>query len=88
MAEHYDFYVMVDFYTKYDQQFKSYDRSSTSAIFSPPSKTWRRFIQNKKEEVLLHYSVNGNFAETAKVFGINESTVRGMIKARPVPDNR
>ena len=77
---------MVNFCTKYDQQFKFYCKSSTSAIFIPSSKTRKRFIQNKKE-VRLHYSVNGNFAETPKVFGINESTVRGMIKACPVPAN-
>ena len=86
MAKYHDFYVMVDFYAKFDQQFEFYCKSSTSAIFSPPSKTRRRFTQNKKE-VRLHYSINGNFAETAKVFGIIESTVRGMIKARPVRDN-
>ena len=79
--------MAVDFYTKYDQQFEFYCKSSTSVIFSPPSKTQRRFTQNKGEEVCLHCSINGNFAETAKVFGINESTVRGMIKAHLVPDN-
>lgn len=46
----------------------------------------RRFNQKKKKEVRLHYSVSGNFAEAAKPFGINESTMRGMIKAPPVPD--
>ena len=74
---------MVD--GRYDQQFEFYCKSSTSTIFSPPSKTRRRFTQNKKE-VRLHYSINGNLAKTAKVFCVNESTVRGMIKARPVPD--
>ena len=77
---------MVDFYTKYDQQFEFYSKSSTSVIISLSSKTRKPFTQNKKE-VRLYYSINENFAETAKVFGINESTVRGMIKARPVPDN-
>ena len=77
---------MANFFTKYDQQFKFYWKSSTSAIFGSASKTRKRFTQNEKE-VRLHYSINGNFAETAKVFGINESTVRGMVKARPVPDN-
>ena len=77
---------MANFFTKYDQQFKFYCKSSTSAIFGSSSKTRKRFTQNEKE-VRLHYSINGNFAETAKVFGINESTVRGMVKARPVPDN-
>lgn len=46
----------------------------------------RRFNQKKKKEVRLHYSDSGNFAEAAKPFGINESTMRGMIKAPPVPD--
>ena len=86
MAKYHDFYVVVDFYTKYAQQFEFYCKSSTSAIFSPPRKTRRRFIQNKKE-VRLHDSINGNFADATKVFGINETTVQGIIKARPVPDN-
>ena len=67
---------------RYDQQFEFYCKSSTSTIFSPPSKTRRRFTQNKTEV----RSINGNLAKTAKVFCVNESTVRGMIKARPVPD--
>ena len=77
---------MVNFYTKYGQQFKFYCKSSPSAVFRPSRKIPKRFTQNKKE-VHLHYSLNGNFAETAKLFGINESTVRGMIKALPVPDD-
>ena len=69
---------MVDFYTTYDQQFEFYCKSSTSAIFSPSSKARKRFTQNKKE-VRLHYSMNGNFVWCKRV--------RGMIKARPVPNN-
>ena len=78
---------MVDFYRKYDQQFEFYCKSSTSAIISPSRKSRKHFTQNTKE-VRLHYSINGNFVETAKVFGINKSTVQEMIKARPVPDNK
>ena len=73
MAKHHDFSVMVDFHMKYDQQFEFYCKSYMSAIFRLSSKTQKRFTQNKKE-VRLHYSINGNFAETAKVFGINGST--------------
>ena len=43
--------------------------------------------QQKKEEEHLYYSITGNFAETAKAFNIIESTVLGMIKDHPVPDN-
>ena len=32
------------------------------------------------------YSINGNYRETARVFYINKSTVRGMIDARPLPE--
>ena len=52
MEKYHDFYVMVDFYTKYNQQFEFYSKSSTSVIFSPPSKTRRRFTQNKKRGTL------------------------------------
>ena len=38
-------------------------------------------------KVRLNYSVNRNFGEIAKEFGINESMMRGTIKARPVPAN-
>ena len=71
---------MVDFYTKYNQRFEFYCKSSKLAIQSPPSKTRRRFTQKKKEEVRLHYSISGKIAQTAKTFGINESTVWGIIK--------
>ena len=77
---------MVDFYAKYDEQFEFYFKSSTWSIFGSSSKTRRRFTQNKKE-VHLHYSINGSFTKKAKVFDINDSAVRGMIRARPVPDN-
>ena len=75
MAKYHDFSVMVDFYTKYDQRFEFYCKSTKLAIRSPTNKTRRRYTQKKKEEVRLHYSISGNFAETAKAFGINESTV-------------
>ena len=41
----------------------------------------------KKEELHLHYFISGNFAEIAKSFGINKSTMREIIKAFPVPHN-
>ena len=66
---------------KYDQQFEFYCKSPTSAIFSPSSKTRKRFTQNKKE-VRAYITL---LMET--FFGINESTVRGMIKAHPAPDD-
>ena len=55
-------------------------------IVRPPTKTRRRFTQKKKKEVHLHYSIGGNYCETARTFDINESTVRGMIDAPPLPD--
>ena len=38
----------------------------------------------KKAEIRLHYSTTGNFRETARAFNLNESTVREIIKTRPV----
>ena len=38
----------------------------------------------KKTEMRLNYSTTGNFRETARSFNLNESTVRGIIKTRPV----
>ena len=73
MAKHPDFCEVVDFYTKYDQQFQFYCKSFTSAIVSLSSKTRRRFTKKKKEEVRLYYSISGNFAETGKVFDINSA---------------
>ena len=39
------------------------------------------------KKIRFYYSISGNFAEAAKAFGICESTVQGIIKAHPVPDN-
>ena len=58
MAKYHGFYVMVDFYTKYDQKLNFCRKSSTSAVLSPPSKTRRRYNQKKMEEVRLHYPIS------------------------------
>ena len=34
----------------------------------------------------LHYAISGNYCKAARAFDINESTVRGMIHVRPLPD--
>ena len=55
------------------------DAETTSCVY------WgRRFTNQKKAEIRLHYSTTGNFRETARAFNLNESTVRGIIKTRPV----
>ena len=59
--------------------------SHLSAIVRRPTKTRRCFTQ-KKTEVRLHCSISGNYCKAARAFDINESTVRGMIDVRPLPD--
>ena len=85
-AKYHGFHEMLDFSKKYDQLFENHCKSSMSVIIRPPTKTRRRFTQKKKEELPLPYSISGNYCETARVFDINESTVLGMIDARPLPN--
>lgn len=35
----------------------------------------------KEEEVCLHFSIGGNYCETARTFDINKSTVGGIVDA-------
>ena len=35
----------------------------------------------KEEEVYLHFSIGGNYCETARTFDINKSTVGGIVDA-------
>ena len=84
MNKCHDFWKMVDHYKSYDLQVKSNCKSSPDADLGGPSNTRRRFTNQKKTEIRLHYSTTGNFRETARAFNLDESTVRGIIKARPV----
>ena len=86
IAKYHGFHEMLDLSNKYDQLFENHCKSSMSAIVRPPTKTQRRFTEKKKEELPLNYSISGNYCETARVFDINESTVLGMIDARPLPN--
>ena len=79
-----DFWKMVDHYKSYDLQVKSYCKSSPDADLGGTSNNRRRFTNQKKAEMRLHYSTTGNFRETARAFNLNESTVRGIIKTCPV----
>ena len=84
MNKCHDFWKMVDHYKSYDLQVESYCKSSPDADLVGPSNTRRRFTNQKKAEMHLHYSATGNLRETARVFNLNESTVQGTIKTRPV----
>ena len=75
---------MVDHYKSYNLQVKSYCTSSPDADLGGPSNTRRRFTNQKKTKMHLHYSTTGNFRETARDFNLNESTVRKIIKTCPV----
>ena len=75
MNKCHDFWKMVDHYKSYDLQVESYCKSSPDADLGGPSNTRRRFTNQKKAEIRLHYSTTGNFRETARVFNLNESTV-------------
>ena len=75
---------MVDHYKSYDLQVESYCKFSPDADLGGPSNTSRGFTNQKKAEMRLHYSTTGNVRETARVFNLNESTVRVIVKTRPV----
>ena len=48
------------------------------------SETRKLFTQMKKQEIRLHYAASENYAETGRAFGLNESTVRGVVAAHPI----
>ena len=84
MNKCHDFWKMVDHYKSYDLQVESYCKSSPDADLNGPRNTRRRFTNQKKAEMRLHYSTTGNFRETARAFNLNESTDQRIIKTRPV----
>ena len=84
MNKCHDFWKTVDHFQSYDLQVKSYCKSSPDADLGGPSNTRRRFTNQKKAEMRLHYPTTGNFCETARAFNLNESTAQGIIKIRPV----
>ena len=43
-------------------------------------KTRKRYTEKTKLEILEHYLLTQNYAATAKEFGVNESTVRTIVK--------
>ena len=81
MNKCHDFWKMVDHYKSYDLQVESCCKSSPVADLGGLSNTHRCFINQKKAEMHLHYFTTGNFRETARAFNLNESMVRGIIKA-------
>ena len=82
MNKCHDFWKMVDHYKSYDLQVESCCKSSPDADLGGPTR--RRFTNQKKAEMHVHYSTTGNFRETTRVFNLNESKVRGIIKTRPI----
>ena len=87
MVKHHDFNEVVDFYKRYNQQFEIYSQSSELKTLGQPSKTRKGFTQIK-QEIRLHYAARRNYAETGRAFGLNESTVRGVVGAHPITDKR
>ena len=69
-----------------------FDYASLYVLIAPltrpgfPAKLGDALTQKKKEEVRLHYSISGNYSEGARAFDINESTVRGTIDVRSLPN--
>ena len=88
MAKYHDFNEMVDFYKRYNQQFEIYSQLSELKTLGLTSKTRKRFAQIKKQEIRLHYAASGTYAETGRVFDLNESIVRGVAGAHPIADKR
>ena len=43
-------------------------------------KTRKRYTEKTKLEIREHYTLTQNYAATAKEFGVNESTVRTIVK--------
>ena len=42
----------------------------------------------KKEDLRLHYAASGNYAETGRASGLNQSVVGGVVGAHPIAVKR
>lgn len=41
----------------------------------------KRLTEKRKQEIREHYLISGTYAETAKAFSLNESTIRNIVKS-------
>ena len=83
-SSQHDYWQMVDYYHSYEQRISWYHHTFFTPEIKPPKKVRQRFTQEEKADIRQHYSITCNFNATAKVYGLNESTVRGIVKAPPV----
>lgn len=74
---------MVDHYQRYDTIVENFYLLPSDELHSP-TKSRKRFTNQKKAEIRLHYINSGNYHETARAFDLNESTVRGIINTKPL----
>uniref|UniRef100_A0A7M5X3T6 HTH CENPB-type domain-containing protein n=1 Tax=Clytia hemisphaerica TaxID=252671 RepID=A0A7M5X3T6_9CNID len=84
-SSQHDYWQMVEHYHSYEQRVSWYHHTSFAPPdIKPPKKVRHRFTQDDKADIRQHYSITGNFNATAKVYGLNESTVRGIVKTPPI----
>ena len=87
IEKYHDFWSMVEEAKLYASKTETYyGLSSCDRELSDlnTSKTRKRFTNQKKCEIRLHYLNSENLRETARAFGLNESTVRGIVNSKPI----
>ena len=83
IEQRHDNWNMVAHYQRYEKNVENFYLLPSDDNLRSPTKTRKRFTNQKKAEIRLHYINSGNYHETARAFDLNESTVRGIVNTKP-----
>ena len=82
LEQNHDFNTLLTSYEKYNKTIANFylnsNRMNSNGDIKIPRKS---FTERRKQEIREHYLLTENYAETAKAFSLNESTVRSIFKS-------
>ena len=77
-----DLNVLLKNYEKFNMTIANFYLNNSRVNSNGDAKIPRkRFTERRKQEIREHYLLTESFAPTAKVFSLNESNVRDIIKS-------
>ena len=84
-----DFYDLLRTFARYDSSLYEFYSNKTHLLETPPQKKSRyRYSVKEKEIIIKSYNELGTYAAVAREFGLNESTVRKIVKQRKADRNK
>ena len=82
LEQNHDFNALLTSYEKYNKMIANFylnnNRDNSNRDIKIPCK---RFTERRKQEIREHYLLTENYAETAKAFSLNESTMWSIVKS-------